>query len=154
MFSIRRTNGLSSIGTSDSVNMRYHGSTSTPGTVSTPNAVTYTTKDFDSHNAYSGSTYTVPISGKYQVNASTYQSAGTTATNEQLSLYIYHNGVGISQTVNQFTAAASATGVLVSDIINCVAGDTLQIFAGNNGTTPNIQSSSVINYVSISRVGN
>jgi hypothetical protein len=151
---VARRSGPAVVAATESVNMRYHSASGTPGTLVSPNAITFTTKDFDSHNAYSGSTYTVPVSGKYQVNASTYQSATTTAANEQVSTFIYHSGSPVSQSVTQFSGATSLQGCLISDLVSCLAGDTIQIFAGNAGTTPNLQVSTVINFISIARIGN
>lgn len=136
------------------VNARYFATASAPGTNVSPNTVTYTTKDFDSHNAYSGGTYTIPVIGKYQINASIFQGATTVAAGQPLVIFIFKNGVAISAIQLNFAAVASVVASLVSDVISCAAGDTIQIKAGNGGTTPNVTASNTANYFSIERAGN
>ena len=152
---IQRLSGPAVVAATESVNMRYHGSSSSLGTVAAPDAVSYATKDFDTHNAYSGSTYTVPVSGKYQINASLYQSAASNVIAQAAAIYIYHNGAQVSATTTYFpTSTTFPMSTPVSDIVSCSAGDTIQIYAGNGGTTPSIGADNLRNFISISRVGN
>ena len=87
--SIQRISGPSQIAASESVNARYYSSsTSITGSAGT---ITYSTKDYDSHNAYSSGTYTIPVSGKYEICASL-QIAGTFALNNSAEIRIFKNG--------------------------------------------------------------
>jgi len=153
-WSISRISGPSVIAATESVNARYFSSTTTI-TSSLAN-ITYATKDFDSHNAMSGATYTIPVSGKYQVNASILMTATTTAANNLIQLQINKNGSAYSGPNElYFTSSTSKPMTLVlADIINCSAGDTITVQASNAGTTPSISSSNSANYFSISRAGN
>jgi microcystin-dependent protein len=155
VFSVKRTSGPSVIAATESVNGRYYASSSTPGTSASPSAITYTTKDFDSHGAYSAGTLTVPVSGKYMFTASLYHTAATTAANQSITVQILKNGSAVSQGQNYFTSSVSKPlANLVSDIISCNAGDTITVKAGNDGTTPSTSASNVFNYFSWARVGN
>jgi hypothetical protein len=147
--SIERLSGPAVVQATESVNMRFHGSSTT--ITSSLAAITFTTKDFDSHNAYSGSTYTVPVSGKYAVS-SNIQTSGTYALNGGANIQITKNGSGISTTNNTAGGAVTTLSCLVSDTISCVAGDTLQIFFNTTASGPSITSGN--SYLSIYRVGN
>lgn len=151
---IERTSGPSAIGATELVAARYYSSTTAPGTVGSPTAIAFATKDFDTHSAYSGTTFTAPIAGKYMVNAGTYQTASTTAANQAVDTYINKNGVIVSGNENYFTSSTSKPiSTAVSDVIAVVAGDTISISAGNAGTTPAMGVSNTRNYVSIYRIG-
>lgn len=148
---IERLSGPSVVLNTESVNARYFSSsTSISGSDTT---IVYGTKDFDSHNAYSSGTYTVPVSGKYQVNAAI-AAAGTFALNNTTIIKIFKNGSEVSN-VDRFAGGVITNGdANISDIIACNAGDTIQIKVSCGATTPSIVSSNTRNYVSIARVGN
>jgi len=149
-FEMERVSGPSVIAATESVNMRYHASTTT--VTGTAGAVTFSTKDYDTHNAYSGSTYTVPVSGKYQVN-SAIEVLGTFATGNNIVISIYKNGSVYSESILEFPSSTGSTN-MVSDIVQCNAGDTLQIFISSNSTSPSITSAAGRVYFSLARVGN
>ena len=147
--SINRLSGPAVVAATESVNARYYAS-STSITASDATIV-WTTKDYDTHNAMSSGVYTIPVSGKYQINTALAINV-TTGTN---SLSIYKNGVQVSLVTSQ--QPPSSTGALqgtVSDIISCNAGDLITIKASSSGSSLSIVSSNVRNFVSISRVGN
>jgi hypothetical protein len=147
---IARRSGPAVITATESVNARYHGATAT--ITGTDSPVTYTTRDFDSHSAYSGSTYTIPVSGKYQINAriSTTNATGT----ENAAISIYKNGSQVGQQFSGSFSAGNNCDPNISDIIQCNSGDTIVIEILNSGTTPSVTSSNVRNVFSIVRVGN
>lgn len=150
-FSINRLSGPATIAVTDQVNARYFSSaTSLSGTLAT---ITYATKDFDSHGAYASGTYTVPVSGKFQINAALLIS-GTFALNATANLSILKNGAVVAQDLVYAASVVTATPVKVSDIINCVAGDTIQIQAATSAGSPAIVSSNTTNKFSIARVSN
>lgn len=144
--------GPAVVAASESVNARYYASVSSIS--GSYGVVTYSTKDFDSHSAYSSGTYTCPVSGKYQVNCGL-QLGGSLAAgaNDQIGIFI--NAVQKTNTFNNVTATqASARGVTLSDIVSLNAGDALTIQAASAATSPTIGGSNLNNYFSISRVGN
>lgn len=140
-------------GTFGLVSARYHAATtSISGTLAN---ITYNTSDYDSHSAYSAGTYTIPFAGKYQINAAILMTATTTAANQLIQLQINKNGAAYSGPNDlYFTSSTSKPMTLViSDIVHCVAGDTITIQASNAGTTPSISASNSANYFSIARLG-
>jgi len=142
--SINRLSGPAVVQATESVNARYFSSSSTIGTSVTPLAVTFATKDFDSHNAYSGGTYTIPVSGKYALTTCLYQTAATTAANQGVAIEIFKNGTLISFIENWYTSASSKPlSTCISDTLNDNAGDAITIKAGNDGTTPSISARAI-----------
>ena len=152
VLSIQRLSGPSVVAATESVNGSYNTTSST--ITSTLAAITFTNKLFDSHNAYSGSTYTAPVSGKYQVNAMVTLS-GTLVLNSKLNVDIYKNGASVfdSQWVSG-GAITNAVSVPLSHVVSCNAGDTIQIYAASNGSSPVIGGGATNNIFSIARVGN
>ncbi len=149
--SIWRLSGPSVIAATESVNARYYSATATiTGTAST---ITYSTKDFDSHNAYSAGTYTIPVSGKYQINAALSVN-GTYAINAGTVISIFKNGVIVSEYTYEVSGAQSGAQALISDILSAVAGDAVTIRIRSNATGPTVNASTSANYFSISRTGN
>ena len=154
VLSINRLSGPATIAATESVSARYFSSTT--GLSGSLANITYATKDWDTHNAYSSGTYTIPTSGKYQVNCGILMTATTTAANNLIQLQINKNGSAYSgPNDNYFTSSTSKPMMLeLSDIVNCVAGDTITIQASNGGSTPSISASNSANYFSIVRVSN
>jgi hypothetical protein len=151
-FTVQRISGPAQMASSESVNARYHSATAT--ITGSASAVTYTTKDFDSHGSYSGSTYTVQSPGKYQVNASLFVT-GSFTVGQVVDFYIYKNGASYSATQYSVSAITSLSfNVGLSDVIPLVAGDTLSIQISSNATTPTIVANVATNYFSLARVGN
>lgn len=154
-FMVERLSGPAVVAATESVNARY--TTSTSSISSSATAVKFTTKSFDSHNAYSTSTglYTVPVSGKYQINA-TMQPAGTSTSTPIASLYIYINGSEWSQGMQANYSTGNATNLTpnIADIVQCNAGDTIQIYASSNISGAAANGNAFSNWFSIARVGN
>lgn len=148
---IEMLTGPSQIAVVDAVNARYFASaTSISSSLAT---VSWTTKDYDSHNGMSAGTYTVPTSGKYQVNSALLVT-GTIALNNTIILEIQKNGTVVSR--NTLFAGGIMTDLKgnISDQIACVAGDTLRIQVSTTATGPSIVSSNFDNYISLFRTGN
>ncbi len=145
-----RLTGPASIAATDTVAARYYGVTASLST-STSKA-TYTTKDYDTHGAYVSGVYTVPVRGRYQINAQLYESAsyGVDSYN-RISILV--NSVEKSS-LRQFAGGSqSVLTAPISDTLYLNAGDTVQINSDNNGTSPTIGASNVFNFFSIIRVG-
>jgi hypothetical protein len=149
--SIHRISGPSVITNTESVNARYFASsTSISGSLAT---VSWTTKDFDSHAGMSSGTYTIPVSGKYQVNASV-ATTGTFALNNQVIIEIQKNGSVVSRVKNYAGGVVTDLTGEIGDIISCNATDTIRIQLSSGATGPSIVSSNFENYFSIARIGN
>lgn len=149
-WSIARRSGPAVITATESVNARYHASSSTiTGSLA---AITYTTKDFDSHNAYASGTYTIPVSGKYQVNAACATNAASSGHTGFIA--VFKNGTQWNESSSYPAGNGNGSQLLVSDIVSCNASDTITIEVADNGSTPTIVSSNFYNYFSIARVGN
>lgn len=135
-----------------SINARYHGSSTTiSGSLAT---VVWSTKDFDttaSMNAGTG-VYTVPTTGKYQVNCAII-TGGTFSLNNSIDLQIQKNGTAWTEQTMFAFASATDISVTVGDIIQCNAGDTIQVQLSSSAVAPSIAVSNTKNWFSIALVG-
>jgi hypothetical protein len=150
--SIERLSGPATIVASESVSALYTGATGTLSAAS--NLLTFTGKVKDSHNAYSGGAYKIPVSGVYDITASCQQNA-TYAANNLAYVDIYVDGVIIS---SNFQVAGGAVSFMVP-VANIrsyplLAGQSVTIKTYNNGTAPAINASTVVNQFGITRTGN
>lgn len=131
------------------VSMRYNTGS---GTVSgSYNLVTYTTKVYDTHNAYSSGVYTVPLAGIYRVSAAIVAS-NTWVSGQSFNAVIYKNGSNYAASgfriVNAITDNVTAA---IETTVQCVAGDALSIYnIGASGAT--IGGSSTSEWVDITRI--
>lgn len=131
---------------------RYTGTPVTGTLGAAFNTVTFGTKTLDTHNAMSGSTYTVQVAGKYRVTAqlgmlATYAAGNTTA------VQISKNGTGVA--IGDCRAGSASEAFMtphVSDILDCVAGDTITIQSYNGGTGPTFSSGVGYSFVAIERL--
>lgn len=138
----------------DSVNARYI-STAGGAINSSATLQSFATIDYDSHGAWTGSQYNVPVSGKYTIRAQIITAPSVQVVGGNVQLILYKNGVGFSMLDLTQTEITSSVVWRVhgEDTINCLAGDYLQIYAlANNATTQSTNSG--WNYVTIERVGN
>ena len=154
--SINRLSGPSVIAATESINMRYLDTSG--GSIGTSAGIyKFQTKDFDTHGAYSSSTglYTVPVSGKYLIASTLTATATAYPAGGSLVIYVYHNGT-FAGLLGQSILSTSTTLTLVtngSTIINCLAGDTLALYASSStATSGNTVAGN--NHLSITRVGN
>lgn len=132
------------------INARYFSSTTT--ITSSLATITYATKDYDSNNAYSAGTFTIPVAGKYQVNANIALAATYAAGNAAI-IAILKNGSIVSQYQRNASVTEGSVPLMISDIINCAASDTITIQASSVGTSPSVVSSNSRNYFSIAFIG-
>ncbi len=146
---IERLAGSQSIMASESVNCSYNGATAT--VTGSDSLVTYTSKDFDSHNAYASGIFSVPSPGVYQVNASI-RLTGTFVVGNENNIAIYKTNVIYAQGM-QRTSGANLQ-LQVNTMVRCVAGDTIKVQVNSGGTIPTVQSDANQNRLSIARVGN
>ena len=153
---INKLSGASIITATESLNAKYYGCTSAiSGTLAT---MTYVTKSFDSHSAYASGIYTLPVSGKFQINAGIWVNATFSAANP-IYMAIFNGATEVTRTyliMQPFAGSGNTNQYLaISDIISGNAGDQITIKAGTGGTTPTVLNSlPIANYFSIARVGN
>ncbi len=149
--SITRASGPAVVQATESVNARWYASSTTvSGALAT---VVWTTKDFDSHAAMASGLYTIPVSGKYQVNCGLGMT-GTYALNSLVTMELQKNSTAVTRTKTYAGAVVTQLSGYIDDIISCVAGDVLRIQVSNSCTSPVIVTSNFENYISIARVGN
>jgi hypothetical protein len=153
-FTIGLENGPAVITATESVNMSY--TDSSIGSIGSSQGVyKYTTRLYDSHNAYNTSTglYTCPVSGKYRISAILTTAATNISTGNSFLLAIYHNG---SQYVANQVYSYGGTSdwqVLVSASVPCLGGDSLAIYTSCTPSTTAYYGAAY-NNLSIERVGN
>ncbi len=94
------------------------------------------TPSFDNYGGFNGTdTYTVPVTGYYNVYAELLLNVNAPAGSAYVKILIYQNGSAASQldwgvSTGQILASLSA-----NDLLMCSAGDTIQIFCSENGLT-------------------
>lgn len=153
-FEAERISGPSQIAASESVSALYTGAPPT-GTLNTSfNTTTFGVKVKDSHNAYSGGTYTVPVSGVYDVSSQVLVNT-TLISNQLVQLAIAIGGTVTYK--NFYNATASASSAVVSVNVRSIpllAGQLITMQTLTEGTTNSYSSSSAISFFSITRTGN
>lgn len=131
-----------------------YGGTPT-GTLSNAyNKVTYpagSTK-FDTNAAYSAPTYTVQIAGKYSVTASFGVTATQTTSSDNV-VAIYKNGtIQYQQDVRGQAAVSEQMNPSVAGILDCVPGDTIEIFSLVSGSGAAFVSTNAVNSFTVQRI--
>lgn len=109
---------------------------STAQAIGNGTAVSFNTVEYDKTGSFSGSTYTVPSSGLYEITFyGTSTGSAFTAATQSHYFSVYKNGSTLAQ-ISVYTAAANQTvyeahyGLSTFDL---KAGDTIQIYGFNNG---------------------
>ena len=151
--SMQRISGPAVVQASETVACRYSNISGTL-TTSTDSLVTFTTKDFDTHNAYASGLFTVPVSGIYQVNAQIVSTSATASRTNAVSIFkgasiVYYKYYGLNT-----TAGGTNLDNAISGLVKCVAGDTISVKVWDNGTSPTVFADNTRNNLSIVRVGN
>lgn len=111
----------------------------------------------------SGGTFTVPVSGTYQVEAgillttSGTPTVGTTIADLQIiqagsASTTYENKLYVPTT--NTTIAAAGFPLTAGGLMYCLAGDTIKVQASVNLATAGAASSNTMNYFNVYRVGN
>jgi hypothetical protein len=146
--------GPSQIASSESVNAKYQNAAGTAlNTAFSPQTIPYATKIFDSHSAWNGTQYVVPIAGKYfvAVNMNTNAAAGG---GSRLQININQNGV-IQAAQDYYVSTIGAVGGGLSTLLNCLPGDLITISAAvDGGGSDSLTTNTAQNTVSIFRQGN
>lgn len=111
---------------------------------------TFATKDYDTNSAFSGTTFTAPVAGYYQIDGQIATAAVTLTTSQSLAVRLYLNGAikttgitnGVGVNLNYFCR--------ISDIYFLRAGDTVQLQAASSVATT--QWTGIGNFLSIVKV--
>jgi hypothetical protein len=149
-----RLSGPSQIAASENVSALYTGAPATGTLTGSFNTTTFGTLVKDTHGAYSGGTYTVPISGTYSV-AATAEVTATYILGKYAQIGVYVNGV--QKAVGYILTAAAVSDAGPSVHINSLpllAGDLVTIKYYCDATGPAYASTAAYNYFSIVRTGN
>ncbi len=153
-FSINRNSGPATIAATDTVAAAY---TDTAGSAiaTTFGKYAYATKVFDTHSAYGNSgIYTVPISGKYLINAILGTANTTLLTTTSFQMAVFQNNTQKFADSTVGNGAAGTFCINAMGLLSCVAGDTLAIQVKQNNIGSSAINAAGINYFSINRIGN
>lgn len=154
--SFEKLSGPAQIAASESVSCSYTTSSQALGN-GTYDLVKLTTKEWDSHNAYSSSTglFTCPVSGIYNVTCSVDHGARTSAVYD-LANYIYVNGsaIGGVNNYNGSTTIVHQYNQFLTKSVRCLAGDTISLVARAGYASTSLNGSQYTNMLSITKVGN
>ena len=155
VMNIERLSGPSAIAASETVAALYTGAPPT-GTLNGAgfNTTTYATKVTDSHGAYSSGSYTIPVSGRYNIAAANAQAATYAAGNNAVVAIFIDGNRSYDATQVGFTSAATLFPMVSVNGIPLNAGQVVTIRSLNQGTTPTFGSTVSQNYFSITRAGN
>ncbi|MGH7974997.1 MAG: beta strand repeat-containing protein [bacterium] len=132
--------------------VQYSG-TPTGTLTNSDNLVTYPTQNIDTNSAYSAGTFVVPKTGYYLINAAI-EVAGTVALNTVIQISIYHNGsvAFVALWRSQASVSGENYPATVTGILNCLASDTVAIYAQTTATTPTYVGSNY-SFLNISSIG-
>jgi hypothetical protein len=134
------------------VSARLYGATAT--VTSSYSNVSWSTVDSDSHGVFpAGTTYTVPVSGVYDISGQLYLSASARSAGAVSNIRLKKSGsttnTPVVQHVHQGTSTQSTTLSFNFLGISCVAGDTLIIEVADNCTSPVITAANSANFISV-----
>jgi len=125
--SITRVTGPATVAASEKVYLQYTANAGNALTASTTN-ITYSTKVIDSHNAWSGTTFTAPYTGWFNVTGTVLTTAATTA-----GIYLYVD------TVSKILLSSTVSSDLktISGGIYLISGQVLSLRSDTNATLSN-----------------
>lgn len=115
--------------------------------------VNFTSIVKDTHASYSAGTYTIPISGTYNV-ASGLALGASLSANDVVTLKIRRNGIALFQhTVQAYTSNARANPV-ASGVFDANAGDLITIAVIRDAGTTGTLDGSIGNYFTLNKIAN
>lgn len=123
----------------------YNSASSISGSAST---ITFTTREQDDTNSYSGGTYTAPSPGWYRISAGL-QLLYTSAADVNNSIAIFVDGSERTRTQSNTQRTTSNDYLKVDDTIYLRAGQLVTIRASSSGSSPSINSDNARNFFSI-----
>jgi hypothetical protein len=158
VFSAEKVSGPNQIAASASINLRYFNTAGTSVANTGDTKIPFVTKDFDNTGSFVTDTFTCPISGKYRVSATVQYQSALYAVANNAYLTLYKNGVAgvFGAGVSAHAAVTVPIGTFLNTIIQCNAGDTLDVRATNSrsaGATL-LNTAAGANHIEIERTGN
>lgn len=151
--SVKRVGGpAASVGDARVVAMNSLGVPTTTGFNTTATLIKYPAATTDSHAAYNASTglYTVPVSGWYNVSATT-DVAGTFAINGYAAVFLYKNGSALVQGGAVAGGSQGSVPTSLQTLVFANAGDTFGIYLKTSATSASFVADGTLHYLSIQR---
>lgn len=93
----------------------------------TNSVMTFATKSFDTHDAFSGTVYTVPFSGKYYISAECWIYGQAWVVSNYCALVIQKNGTDARTSYHYLSGGNHPVVPSISDTLDLVKGDTIEI---------------------------
>lgn len=103
----------------------------------------------DTHGAFSANTYTIPVSGIYEVTAQA-EVLATYTTNQNAYIAVLKNNTEYGGSFSRAATSMTSLFPTTTQVISCNAGDTITIRCTSNGTTPTYGTTSP--FISIKRL--
>lgn len=160
-WTISRLSGPAVVAASESIVVTYTDSAGAAyAATGVSDALTFNTKEKDSHNAFNGTTgiFTAPVSGNYSVSVTNaaYASVGAAATYFDVSMSTSGTGIGVSLRNYPGTSGSALCSQSFTKNVKLLAGETLTFtksatYASGSVTRFN---STAWNSISITRIGN
>lgn len=156
---IKRISGPSQIAASESVNLSYTSAAGQSFTNLVAANMSFTTKEYDTHNAWGGTTFTAPVSGKYAFKLGYQFNAATWNSLTRGEVQIVKNGIAYGLAITSVYSGPTTGSYVVnyngSFDLNLIAGDTIIIQLNqNSGATQALLSNGAYNRIQITRIGN
>lgn len=153
--SIRKSSGMTTVAASESVSFRYTASSAQTLTANASTTLNFAAKDWDSHGAFNGTTFTAPAAGKYEF--AMMLGLGNTGFTGGTALQLYANKNGSGHTMMAYYQAWSGQNyphINGTAMMNLVAGDTVTfIFTNSNAGALTGSTGSEV-WVTGKRIGN
>lgn len=147
---IQKTQQPQTVFGGEKIAARYYGNAG-DAVNTTASKIVYTTKDYDTHGAYSSGTFTAPESAHYQVHARFETAGHTLSSTQNTQIYIYVDGGVKSRDLHHGNGASVVQYVDISDTVYVEKGGTIEIYGYNAVTSTYTTSTSRI-FVSIAKV--
>ena len=128
-----------------------YASTATGTITGSPSDVTWSTITKDTNSSFNGTTYTVPVSGYYQISSQV-RIAATYAVGQAVGLNLNINGSNVQYGLARAGGAQVDVSPTLTTIRYLNAGDLVKIQADSAGTTPSFSGGGGYNYLSINRL--
>lgn len=141
--------GLQNNPTLETVAARYGQDTGQAFTAGTYTRVAYNIKEYDTHNAFDGNTFTCPKTGLYRIKAAV---GATNADRNYIGFHVYKNGA-VATMLAQESIVTSPQLIGGSVVLPAVVGDQFEVWC-LFGSGQSLFKSSPHNYVEFLRVGN
>lgn len=136
VLNIERLSGPSQIAASEKVYAYKAADTPTGTLASSYNVVKFTGMTKDSHGGYNASTglYTIQSAGTYRVSSTLNLAKTSFAANDQQIIAIYKNGAAIAYGGYSLQGTVTRCVIVINELIDLVAGDTIGIYVYTNAT--------------------